>query len=282
MKPTHPKATANWEALFQALVAFKENQGHCGVPDRWSENPELGRWVSNQRKTFRKGKLSEERVVRLEALGFEWDPVRADWEAMFQALVAFKENQGHCRVPRKWSENPELGTWVSNQRQVFRKGELSEERVARLEALGFEWDPFTADWEALVQALVAFKENQGHCGVPDKWSENPELGRWVSRQRKTFKKGKLSEERVVRLEALGFEWDPFTADWEALVQALVAFKENQGHCGVPRRWSENPQLGRWVSTQRKTFKKGKLSEERVARLEALGFEWGRIKKHVKE
>ncbi len=139
MKPTHPKATANWEALFQALVAFKENQGHCGVPDKWSENPELGRWVANQRQTFRKGKLSEERVVRLEALGFEWDPFTTDWEAMFQALVAFKENRDHCGVPTRWGENPELGRWVSRQRQAFRKGKLSEERVVRLEALGFEW-----------------------------------------------------------------------------------------------------------------------------------------------
>ncbi len=199
MKPTHPKATANWEEMFQALVAFKENQGHCGVPDRWSENPQLATWVGTRRQAFRKGKLSGERVARLEALGFEWDPVRADWEEMFQALVAFKKDKGHCRVPDRWSENPQLGKWVNNQRQAFRKGKLSGERVARLEALEFEWDPLTADWEVLFQALVAFKENQGHCGVPDKWSENPELGRWVSRQRKAFRKGKLSEERVARL-----------------------------------------------------------------------------------
>jgi hypothetical protein len=86
---------------------------------------------------------------------------------------------------------------------------------------------------------------------------------------------------VARLDALRFEWDPITADWEALFQALVVFKENQGHCRVPQRWSENPQLGTWVGYQRKAFRKGKLSEERVARLEALGFEWDR-KKHVKE
>jgi len=140
----------------------------------------------------------------------------------------------------------------------------------------------TANWEEMFQALVAFKENQGHCGVPRRWSENPQLGTWVSDQRHVYKKGRLSEERVARLEALGFEWDPFTADWEALVQALVAFKENQGHCGVPTRWGENPELGRWVSTQRKTFRERKMSEERVVRLEALGFEWDRIKKHVKE
>jgi hypothetical protein len=155
-------------------VAFKEKQGHCRVSTESSENPELGTWVGYQRYVYKKGKLSAERVARLEALGFEWDPVTADWEALFQALVAFKENQGHCRVPAKSSENPELGKWGSHQRQAFRKGKLSAERVARLEALGFEWDPFTADWEALFQALVAFKENQGHCG---------EIGRASCRER---------------------------------------------------------------------------------------------------
>jgi len=207
MKPTHPKATANWEEMFQALVAFKENQGHCGVPAKWSENPQLGTWVGTQRQAFRKGKLSGEWVARLEALGFEWDPVTADWEEMFQALVAFKKDKGHCGVPDKWSENPQLGTWVGTRRQAFRKEKLSGERVVRLEALGFEWDPVRAAWEAMFQALVAFKENQGHCGVPRRWSENPQLGRWVSQQRHVYKKGRLSEERVARLEALGFEWD---------------------------------------------------------------------------
>ncbi len=139
MKPTHPKATANWEALVQALVAFKKDKGHCRVPRKWSENPQLATWVSNQRQAYRKEELSKERVARLEALGFEWDPSAASWEAMFQALVAFKENRGHCGVPAKWSENPELGRWVSRQRHAFRERKMSEERVVRLEALGFEW-----------------------------------------------------------------------------------------------------------------------------------------------
>jgi hypothetical protein len=62
------------------------------------------------------------------------------WDEPYGQLVAFKEKQGHCRVPTESSENPELGTWVGNQRKAFRKGKLSAERVARLEALGFEWD----------------------------------------------------------------------------------------------------------------------------------------------
>jgi len=76
MKPTHPKAPANWEALVQALVAFKKDKGHCRVPQGWSGNPQLATWVSNQRQVFRKGELSEERVARLNDLGFEWGRIK--------------------------------------------------------------------------------------------------------------------------------------------------------------------------------------------------------------
>ena len=62
------------------------------------------------------------------------------WERMFSALVQFKTEHGHCDVPAKWSENPQLGKWTNNQRTVFKRGELSSDRLERLEAIGFDWD----------------------------------------------------------------------------------------------------------------------------------------------
>ncbi|MBM3772158.1 MAG: hypothetical protein FJW27_12940, partial [Acidimicrobiia bacterium] len=43
-------------------------------------------------------------------------------------------------VPKRYPENPALGMWVNNQRTAKRAGRLSEERSARLDALGFVWD----------------------------------------------------------------------------------------------------------------------------------------------
>jgi hypothetical protein len=70
----------------------------------------------------------------------------AAWEAQLVRLAAYKEAHGECNVPKRWAEDPRLGTWVNNQRQLKRKldrGEPSEgmtaERAARLEALGFAW-----------------------------------------------------------------------------------------------------------------------------------------------
>lgn len=37
------------------------------------------------------------------------------WEIMFERLCAFKALRGHCLVPKRFVEDPKLGTWVETQ-----------------------------------------------------------------------------------------------------------------------------------------------------------------------
>ena len=99
--------------MFEELRNFKERAGHCNVPQKYYHNPKLGRWVSHQRG--KRLKMSKERASKLDSIGFTWvvniEPdVR--WEIMFEELRKFKEREGHCKVPRKYSDNPKLGRWV--------------------------------------------------------------------------------------------------------------------------------------------------------------------------
>ena len=41
---------AKWEAMEKRLIAFKEQHGHCLVPNRYVNDPALGAWVSTQRR----------------------------------------------------------------------------------------------------------------------------------------------------------------------------------------------------------------------------------------
>ena len=115
----------------------------------------------NVQRTLRKGKgggLSEERTARLEALGFVWDRDDAAWDESYRRLEAYRAEQGDCLVPTSYvtPDGGKLGTWVVNQRQA-RKGKgggLSEERTARLEALGFVWDLYAAAYEESQGRLV--------------------------------------------------------------------------------------------------------------------------------
>ena len=59
------------------------------------------------------------------------------------------------------------------------------------------------------------------------------------------------------------------------LSALVEYQREHGHYRVPQ---SHVSLGRWVSTVRGYRKQGKLSEERIRRLDALGFTWSMPKR----
>jgi hypothetical protein len=89
----------------------------------------------NQTRTQRNsGKLSDERIAKLDALGFAWglsrtaevdgEGINAAWKARFDELLRYKEMNGHCKVPTDWPENPQLGRWVRQQRSIKKNGKL--------------------------------------------------------------------------------------------------------------------------------------------------------------
>lgn len=265
---------SSWDEMFEALLRFKSAEGHCDVPRDWSENPRLARWVAKQREGKRTVGLSKDRAARLNDVGFAWDPTEAAWEEMFAALVSYRNVHGHCQVPRDWPESPQLPTWVVYQRQAKNKRKLSKERIVRLNEIGFVWDALETSWEKMFAALLEYRKAYGHCDIPVRFPENLQLGTWVGVQRRAKRKGELSQKRIERLNAIEFIWDALETSWQTMFSALVAYKRVHNNCNVPAQWAQNPLLGRWISAQRTIKKRGKLSKERIRRLEALGFSWG--------
>lgn len=195
-----------WEEMFAALATFRDQYGNCLVPETYEENPQLAWWVVTQRKAYRSGQLEAERISRLNDLGFFWDPLEAQWYEMFQELVRYQAQFGHCLIARDWTGHPKLAPWVVAQRQARQHGNLSQPRTERLDALGFVWDQKEVILEEMLAELATFKQSHGHCNVPIRWAKNPELGLWVQFQRQEYKKNKLDPNRIQRLEALGFSW----------------------------------------------------------------------------
>jgi len=164
--------------MFEELRKFKDREGHCSVLSSYSDNPELGKWVNNQRR--HRSKISKERVSRLDAVGFTWETNHARWEGMFGELKKFKDREGHCNVPYSFSDNLELGRWVRAQQGQRLK--MSMERASKFDSIGFTWDRKPdARWEIMFEELKKFSDREGHFNVPSSYSDNPELGRWVKK-----------------------------------------------------------------------------------------------------
>jgi superfamily II DNA or RNA helicase len=268
-----------WRERFLELLEYKRVHRDCNVPQNWAENPKLARWVSSQRLERSRGDLSDERFRQLDKIGFEWARGGLTWDARFEQLKEYKRQRHDCLVPARWKENPKLAWWVVEQRYDKRKGTLGADKIRRLDEIGFVWEPTKAlipQWERMLAQLQTFRAEKGDCRVPRDYEPNPRLAKWVARQRKLKKQGKLPEERARKLDSIGFDWD-LSADpeetWARIFSELEAFHQRYRHCRVHPQWPENPNLGSWVMRQRALKRKGELAPDRIKRLDALGFEW---------
>lgn len=201
-----------WDEMIAAFGAFQKTHGHGDVPLHYALSPNLGPWVRVQRTNRRAGRISRARVRQLDRLGFLWRVPRGQrWETMFAALRNFQREYGHCNVPGHDLANPHLNAWINDQRLALRLDKLSAERVRRLTALGLSMNPLESRRDELFTLLGAFKKKNGHCNVPARHAAHPKLGHWVHNQRNFFRRGKLPPDIVIRLTALGFDWEPGAA-----------------------------------------------------------------------
>eukprot|EP00584_Thalassiosira_punctigera_P001429 CAMPEP_0172530332 /NCGR_PEP_ID=MMETSP1067-20121228/4097_1 /TAXON_ID=265564 ORGANISM="Thalassiosira punctigera, Strain Tpunct2005C2" /NCGR_SAMPLE_ID=MMETSP1067 /ASSEMBLY_ACC=CAM_ASM_000444 /LENGTH=504 /DNA_ID=CAMNT_0013314517 /DNA_START=150 /DNA_END=1664 /DNA_ORIENTATION=- len=196
--------------------------------------------------------------------------------ARFGQLLRYKEEHGDCNVPQGFPENPQLSAWVNHQRRIKKKNQLSDDRVSSLERIGFCWE--VNKWNEQYERLKKYRAQRGNCNVPQGFPENPQLGSWVHVQRTNKKKGKLSDERIERLERIGFCWGVTTkTSWENRYKELKKYMAEHGHCNVPQKYTVIPGLGQWVKNQRIRYRLGKLSDEQIERLKKSGFIWNSIK-----
>jgi superfamily II DNA or RNA helicase len=263
---------ARWEILFRECQAFTRRHGHC---DLSSARGRLKTWCAEQRAAYREDRLPVGRAERLNALGFEWEPVAASWNENIRSLAAFKRRYGHCNVSQAIPEDVALAIWLSGRRVKQKKGQLPAAQFCQLSDMGVAWDAKEARRSGQLAALRAFKARHGHLSIPKIYPECQSLVTWVTGQRRLRRAGKLSTDMERELTALGFDWSPHDSAWENMFTTFAEIHRKCGHCQVPGSpLNDIPSgLALWVKLQRALWRKGKLLPSRFERLNALGFVW---------
>jgi hypothetical protein len=95
--------------------------------------------------------LSPQRIEVLNYIDFlVWDPLDARWNEVFERLVEYtKKKNGSTMAAQNYKQDPELGSWVVQQRRLRKKKakRLSEERIDKLDSIGFVWAPIETSME---------------------------------------------------------------------------------------------------------------------------------------
>jgi superfamily II DNA or RNA helicase len=210
----------------------------------------------------------------------------SSWDHWLGRLKEFKGRFGHCNVETGWKEDPPLASWVSAQRNRRKKGSLGDDQLARLDEISFVWDyqqeKAQATWRKWYRVLEAYVREHGNPNVPRTHS-NSKLASWVWIQRQR-RNGTLSSrsghtadqmtaEQVCLLDNLGFRWDARDEQWMEIFEKLKAYKAKHGHCDAGLEKGDDAVLARWVKAQRVGQNSSKLTAERKALLDGIGFEW---------
>lgn len=139
-------------------------------------------------------------------------------------------------------------------------------------------------WTLRYKELLLFHSQHGHAAVPHTYPPNPQLARWVKRQRRQYKlreDGKsttMTTERLEMLSSVGFIWDSHDVNWREKLYCLTVFRKEAGNCNVPSNYKDK-KLATWVKCQRRQYKlycDGKpsaMNPDRIKVLETIGFEW---------
>ena len=271
-----------WEEGFDHLCRFVKDNGSARVPSSHFDDDgyKLGQWVAYQRQFFKKGTLDPDRRQRLDSLaGWSWGPKIDTWEEKFLLVEDYVSQHGHARVPTPYEVNGvQLGWWVASQRSAASRGRLDQERYHRFDNLpGWAWNTFDSRWAEGFSRLLDYVEKEGTSLVPQSYKADVfGLGSWVNAQRHKRAKGELDEGKRRQLEALpGWSWDVADAKWESAFGCLQRYAQIHGNSEVAGGFTfEDYKLGDWVERQRSSYAKGKLTPDRIQRLEGVtGWQW---------
>ena len=301
-----------WIIKYNIAAAYYERNGNLEIPEKfktlngyeYDENGiNLGRWLTNQKQSYKKATLSPERINLLKDIGmcFEIRDNNNEWNKNYTLAKNYYEHNGNLEIPEKFKtlngyEHDEnginLGMWIRSQRRSYKNVKLSPERLNLLKDIGmsFEIKHNNNEWNKNYALAKNYYEHNGNLEIPEKfktlngyeYDENGiNLRRWLAVQTQLYQKARLSPERLNLLKNIGmrFEIKHNNNEWNKNYALAKNYYERNGNLEIPSKfktldgyeYDENGiNLRRWLAVQTQLYQKARLSPERLNLLKDIG------------
>ena len=301
-----------WNMMYELTKKYYEHYGNLKIPHSFKtingyetdeKGYKLGIWINTQRTNYNKSILSEDKIKKLEEIGMIFENAyEAFWNKMYELAKKYYEHYGDLKIPNKFKtlngyevdeKGYNLGFWISNQRVKYKNDTLFEDRMKKLEEIGMTFKNINGDtWNKMRELAKKYYKHYGDLKIPNGFKtkngyeadENGyNLGNWINSQRMNYKKGSLSEYRIKKLEEIGMIFENVNDDsWSKMYELARKYYEHYGDLKIPRSFKtvngyevdeKGYTLGAWINTQRFSYKKGTLSEDKIKKLEEIGMMW---------
>lgn len=274
----------SWYENYVLAKQYFEKKGDLLIPRLYTTNngEKLGAWIGLQRKQYKEGKLSNDRIKLLEKVGMVWSIYDIQWDEYFDLASKYYSEHGNLLVPLRYKtiDDKKLGSWISSQRINYKSGKLSADRIEMLEQIGMVWDGMSTAWDLMYRIAKQYFEENHNLSISSTTFtyQNASLGSWVVTQRKNYSKGRLSDKQITMLNQIGMEWvysnNPDYV-WEKNYNTVLDFYSKYKHLYIPIGFvtEDGVRLGVWLHDRKYEYEHNELSEERRKKLDKLDKTW---------
>lgn len=193
-----------------------------------------------------------------------------------------------------------VGQWINAFRLAHRRYRyyaITDEQAKALETLGMVWEPLKNAFELKMEVLAAYKNDilagKGlleNIARNTRYTYNGEehpIGRWLDTFRDLYRKNKLSQEKISRIEQLGIKWNEHrNFSFDEKLEVLTAYVNDTSVSGgtianiTPKQQytykDRKYPIGIWIVRYRRIHKgldSFTLPAEQIDKLESLGMVW---------
>ena len=301
-----------WNMMYKLAKKYYEHYDNLKIPNRFKtingyeideKGYNLGVWIATQKTNYNKSILSEDKIEKLEEIGMIFKKVNDNtWNMMYKLAKKYYEHYGDLKISRSFKtingyeidkNGYNLGFWISNQRVRYKNDTLSEDRIKQLEKIDMIFGIGKQDaWNIMYDLAKKYYEHYGNLKIPRSFKtvngyetdeKGYKLGVWITTQKTNYNKSILSEDRIKKLEKIGMMFENVNDDkWNKMYELAKKYYEHYDNLKIPKMFKtingyeideEGYNLGAWINTQRFSYKKGTLFEDRIEKLEEIGMMW---------
>ena len=115
------------------------------------------------------------------------------WDLWYDLCKEYRAEFGHlCPVKGEWYKGKLISSWCHDQKALYNKGQLPEDKLKKLQDIDFVFDPFLYKWEKRFEEYKEYVKDTGDY-VPETYvvHKGNKVGKWFHLQRTQNNNGKL-------------------------------------------------------------------------------------------
>lgn len=225
----------SWEYMYNLAKDYYTENGDLLIANTYEVNIEgnsvaLGNWITNQRRSYNIGELSNERIKLLNEIGMQWEDVKffqseKNWIITFKSMVKYYGDKGNSVIPNTYlvevnGKLISLNQWYKRQLSLYRNNELTGKRKELMDIFSSIIKDDNVKnlkdirWMKYYKVAKKYYEENGDLKVPATYEtivngEVIKLGQWINSQRASYRglRSSISAERIEMLNNIGMLWN---------------------------------------------------------------------------